>query len=268
MPISRNMIFIAVGAFVLGVVVLVVATKSSFPSSTPSMPPTEPYLNVEYPPIDIAAENVMRTNGSNNNNRFTLSGQPNGNGQYDLVMSSAWTANAGRNAFSIFNKDSLGWLSSPGDPGSFNRTTGLGVNEGTVLVNGSKLKGEWVDVTFPKPMDFNQIKLKQTGDGNYPLVRELVILGNNDDSIVNAPVWNEASPLSGPTISPTSSASIQLVNNPLNNIATISVNSTFDETTVHKFNNNTKYRRYRVLLYKILPGVTTGTIDYIKFMKV
>ena len=191
------------------------------------MPPTEPYLNNEYPPIDIAAENVMRTNGSNNNNRFTLSGQPNGNGQYDLVMSSCWYASSSwRNAFAIFDKNLSGWLSG----GGFDATSGLGVNEGTVLVNGSKLKGEWVDVTFPKPMDFNQIKLKQTGDGNYPLVRELVILGNNDDSIVNAPVWNEASPLSGPTISPTSSASIQLVNNPLNNIATISVNSTFDET--------------------------------------
>ena len=81
----------------------------------------EPYLIVEYPPIDITPEIVMRTNGSYYNNRFTLSGQPNGNGQYDLVTSSLWTAGTVRNAYSIFNKDSQGWLSAAG----FDTTTGL-----------------------------------------------------------------------------------------------------------------------------------------------
>ena len=147
----------------------------------------------------------------------------------------------------------------------------IGINERTVLVDGSKLKGEFVDVTFPKAMDFNQIKLKQTDSTGYPLIRELVILGNNDSSIANAPVWNEYSPLPGPAIGPTSEPSITIINNPLNIIATISVNSTFSQTTVHNFNNNTKYRTYRLLLFKILPGTgtgTAGTLDYIKFIKV
>ena len=276
---TKYIILIIVAVVVIPVItILLINNFKKSSSSTPS--PQEPFLNKEYPPIDITPDMVLRTNKDWYYNRFIINNQPNGNGQYDLAQSSCWYAsNPLRNVYNIFNKEASGWLSG----GGYDANTGLGSRQ-TLLVDGTLIFGEWVQVTFPKEMDFNKIKLQQNNNSSYSMVKELVILGNNDTSLKNAPVWNEVSPLSGPTLSPsTSETPVPFGNDNWNFIAKINFyNKLADqpETTLdpsagqmreYNFSNSTKYNTYRLVVTKIKPGSSTSTsctIDYVKFLKV
>ena len=270
----------------------------------PTMGPTEPYVGKAYPPVNLDPSNVYRLvpdSGEGwNFNRTYIKNQEYGNGQYDMAMSSMWTSNAPRNVWSIFNAEGAGWLSGGGYA-----TTGLPTGAGgvtNIVDNSSEWKflnskdvsydrsifGEWVQVTFPQAMDFNNLILSQTPVGGYPAIIDLTIVANNDTPLSNAPIWRSASPLvqstvSGPTFTPLPtptlpndpSPTIPVKRNELFNDSVWTLLAEFknlDRVNNRKlrlpFDNKVKYNTYRLIVTKTDGKQESATIDYVRFYKI
>jgi|694.fasta_scaffold00700_34 hypothetical protein len=261
----------------------------------PTSAPLEPYIGKSYPPDNLDPSNVYRlvTDAGDNSvanynfNRTYLKNQPYGNGQYDMAQSSSWTGNAPRTVWSIFNREGQGWLSG----GGYNSSgSNIGLPTGSRVTNlddESNIFGEWVQVTFPDAMDFNNIKITQTPVVGYPAIINIAIVANNDISLKNAGIWKEQSPLVpttqpiGPTMSPTMSpfppdpsptvkASVSQVYN--NSIWTFLAEfKNLDPTNNRKlslpFKNDKKYSTYRLIVTKTDGQLSSATIDYVRFYK-